>query len=93
MDKKTVLNNISIQPALTFGEKNIEVHNAASYYSTVLIHGLPVAPQETYTVTVQNGMKDTYGRALAAAAAYTVTIPDAPSFVQYTDTGHLMPVS
>ena len=90
VDKKTVLNNISIQPALTFGEKNIEVHNAASYYSTVLIHGLPVAPQETYTVTVQNGIKDTYGRALASAASYTVTVPDAPSFVQYTDTGHLM---
>ena len=90
VDKKTVLNNISIQPALTFGEKNIEVHNAESYYSTVLIHGLPVAPQETYTVTIQNGIKDTYGRALASAASYTVTIPDAPSFVQYTDTGHLM---
>ena len=90
VDKKTLLNNISIKPALAFGEKNIEVHNATSYYSTVLIHGLPVAPQETYAVTVQNGIKDTYGRAIASAASYTVTVPDAPSFVQFTDTGHLM---
>ena len=85
VDKKTVLNNISIKPALSFGEKNIEVYN-----TTVLIHSLQVAPQETYTVTVQNDIKDVYGRALTSAASYTVTIPDAPSFVEYTDTGNLI---
>ena len=90
VDKKTIVNNISIKPALAFDEKNIEVYNAELYYSTVLIHGLPISPQETYTVAVQNGIKDTYGRAIASTASYTVTVPDAPSFVRYTDMGYLM---
>lgn len=89
VDTKTVLNNISINPPLAFDEKNIEVLNSA-YNPAVLIHSLPVSPQEKYTVTVQNGIKDIYGRAIASAASYTVTIPDAPSFVQYNDSGHLM---
>ncbi|EEV19955.1 alpha-2-macroglobulin family protein [Treponema vincentii ATCC 35580] len=89
VDTKTVLNNISINPPLAFDGKNIEVLNSA-YNPAVLIHSLPVSPQEKYTVTVQNGIKDIYGRAIASAASYTVTIPDAPSFVQYNDSGHLM---
>ena len=89
VDTKTVLNNISINPPLAFDEKNIKVLSSA-YNPAVLIHSLPVASREKYTVTVQNGIKDIYGRAIASAASYTVTIPDAPSFVQYNDSGHLM---
>ena len=90
VDKNTIVNNITIKPALPFSEKNVEVYNAESYYSTVLIHSLPIAPQESYTVAVKSGIKDIYGRKLNSNTEYQITIPDAPSFVDYTDYGHLM---
>ncbi|MGP1577587.1 MAG: MG2 domain-containing protein [Treponema sp.] len=85
IDKKSIRNNISISPLLVIGEKNIEVIG-----STVLLHDLPVTYQEEYTVTVRDGIKDTYGRTLASSGVYRVKIPDAPSFMHYADHGRLM---
>lgn len=85
VDAKTVAENIAIEPPLPLTMNTIEVAT-----STLILHDLPVAPQEKYTVRIGNGIKDIYGRHLTANASYHVTIPDAASFVDYTDQGHLM---
>lgn len=53
----------------------------------LIVHSLPVKFGSTYSITLEKGLPDVYGRKLEESVQYDVTVPDARSFAYFKDSG------
>lgn len=85
VDEKSVLGRISTEPAMPVAKDNIEVSG-----KLVVVHGLPVTFDSVYSLKVDKGIKDVYGRELTSSFSREIRVPEAASYVQFTDWGAKM---
>jgi len=85
VQKTSVLGNIITDPPMPITENNIEVNG-----ERVMLHGLPVNSNDTYTVTVLTGLTDIYGRNLSESKPQRITVPEPNGFVRFLDSGRRM---
>ncbi|MBO4320059.1 MAG: hypothetical protein J5857_06275, partial [Treponema sp.] len=63
-------------------EKNIAIRG-----KNLIIHSLPVKYDSTYTLTLDAGLEDTYGRKIAEKESITVKVPKAASYANFKNSG------
>lgn len=78
----TVLANISTVPYMPISEDNISISG-----SSITLYGLPVTFGETYTIVLNKGIEDIYGRTLGKIEKINISVPDASSYVQFQNSG------
>jgi len=78
----TVLPNISTIPYMPIKEENIEV-----FGNSIVLYGLPVNFGDSYTILLNTGIEDIYGRKLSSVTKVETFVPDARSFVQFQNYG------
>ncbi|MBO4507318.1 MAG: alpha-2-macroglobulin, partial [Spirochaetaceae bacterium] len=78
----TVLPNITTQPYMPIKEENISISG-----ENITLYGLPVTFGDTYTIILNTGITDMYGRNLDAQKKISVSVPDASSYVQFQNSG------
>ncbi|MEL3906733.1 MAG: MG2 domain-containing protein [Treponema sp.] len=83
--KESVLGNIKTEPLMPITDKNIEVIG-----DRLILHGLPVHFNSTYTVQLLSGITDVYGRNLTADSQHRITVPEASGYVHFLDSGRRM---
>ncbi|HCA19090.1 MAG TPA: hypothetical protein DEO40_00250 [Treponema sp.] len=75
---------VSTNPKMKITKDNIAIKG-----SRVIVHGLPVAYDSTYEMTLASGVKDIYGRT-SESVTKNIKVPKAASFVRYKDYGFKM---
>ncbi len=78
----TVLANISTQPYMPITKDNIDI--SGSY---ITVYGLPVTFGDSYTILLNTGLEDMYGRKLGEINKIKISVPDASSYVQFQNSG------
>ena len=78
----TVLPNISTVPYMQITEDNISITG-----SNITLYGLPVTFGETYSIILNTGIEDIYGRKLSKSEKINISVPDASSYVQFQNSG------
>jgi len=73
LNESNVLNNISIEPAMAFGNDNIEVLG-----NTLRIYNLPVTYKDRFTLKIGTGIEDVFGRKLSEPYSCNIVVPDEP---------------
>ncbi len=53
----------------------------------LIVYGLPVTYNTTYTLSVDSGVSDVYGRKLDKDYSYTITVPPARSYARFANSG------
>ncbi len=81
----SVAGNIRTEPPMAITAENVETSG-----SVVIVYGLPVTFGQKYTLFVNDGVTDTYGRRLVKSYTCNVTVPDAASYVSFRDYGFKM---
>jgi len=65
----------------------LTAENIAVNSSVLVVHGLPVTYGSSYTLTLDAGFSDIYGRTLGKPYTVTVTVPQARSFARFNSSG------
>ncbi len=78
----SVLSNISTVPYMPISEDNISISG-----SSITLYGLPVTFGETYSIVLNKGIEDIYGRKLGQIETIKVSVPDASSYVNFQNSG------
>ncbi|MCL1959422.1 MAG: alpha-2-macroglobulin [Spirochaetes bacterium] len=73
LNENNVRNNISIEPAMAFGNDNIEVSG-----NTLRIYNLPVTYKDRFTLKISTGIEDVFGRKLSEPYSCNIVVPDEP---------------
>jgi uncharacterized protein YfaS (alpha-2-macroglobulin family) len=68
----------------------ITAEHVTVYGSTVILNGLPLRYETTYTLTIGSGLKDVLGRTLGSDRKVTVSVDKANSYVSVYDRGPKM---
>ena len=73
-------------------QKNLTAKNISIRGSQIAVHGLPIKYDSEYTLTLEGGITDVYGRTLSLAnpEVYTIKVGKARSYVRYKDYGMKM---
>ncbi|MCR4940286.1 MAG: alpha-2-macroglobulin [Treponemataceae bacterium] len=82
LNEASVLDNITTQPYMQITKDNINVSG-----NVLMLYGLPVAFGETYTIEIDKGLEDIYGRKLGKKESIKVEVPDANSYVHFQNSG------
>ena len=85
LDKETVLGNISVSLPAAMTEENITV-----WKNVLKISNLSVEYDSTYTIRIDEGLKDIYGRPLRLYKSIEIEVPDATRYYYFPDTGTRM---
>ena len=76
---------VRTNPAMEITEENVEV-----YRDRVRINNLPVAPESVYTLFLDAGITDVYGRKLQRSEQVRVEVPPAERYAYFPNTGPRM---
>ena len=77
-----LVKNLKTSPAMAITKDNIEISG-----SRLIIYGLPVTFEQTYSMTIPDGITDIYGRKIAASEQLEITVPAALSYASFKDYG------
>ena len=81
-DENQIAAFISTEPPAPVTGENISV-----WGRTLVIHGLPFDYKSSYTLKINRGLTDVYNRPLSEDYTYTITVPDAASYVNFKNSG------
>ncbi|MCQ2597538.1 MAG: MG2 domain-containing protein [Treponema sp.] len=82
VDENSVLGNLVLSPELPVTKDNISVQGMS-----IELYNLPVEFGKSYRIELKDGIKDIYGRKLYAGNAFSFTIPEAASTVNFNNSG------
>lgn len=77
-----IASNVSTSLGSKVTAENITINGAQ-----LIIHGLPVQFGQKYTLTLEKGLSDVYGRTLSEASVHQIEVPDARSFASFKNWG------
>ncbi len=77
-----IAKNLKTQPAMAITKDNIEISGRQ-----LIIYGLPVTFEQTYSMTIPDGISDIYGRKTSDTEQLEITVPAALSYASFKDYG------